>query len=380
MPYSRFPHAASLVSGRRAVRSAALALALAAGLVPALPVPAALAAEQAQPSAAATLKVGDPAPAIKVGTWLKGTPVELKKGSVTIVEFWATWCGPCKATIPHLTDLAHKYKDQGLQVVGVSIWEEDQSAAKPFVEKMGAKMDYAVATDAVPAGGDGREGVMASTWMAAAGLEGIPSAFVIDREGRVAFIGHPLELDAVLPKILAGNYDVKAEAAKKDRVEKAEAAAQKALTGRQWDEALAALDTLRELRPEDASRFGVLRFNVLLVGKKDLDAAYALAARLTTTDLKDDAEALNQLSWTILDRPGLARRDLDVALAMAERAVEISKGEESAILDTLARAHFDKGHVDEAITWQTKAVEKAASDDERQPLQATLKKYQAAKK
>jgi thiol-disulfide isomerase/thioredoxin len=72
---------------------------------------------------AGELKLGDPAPALKVSKFVKGSPVtKFEPGKFYVVEFWATWCGPCKTSIPHLTEMAKKYKD--VQFVGVSVWEE----------------------------------------------------------------------------------------------------------------------------------------------------------------------------------------------------------------------------------------------------------------
>jgi thiol-disulfide isomerase/thioredoxin len=158
---------------------------------------------------AQTLNVGDPAPALPVAKWVKGQPVkQFEKGKVYVVEFWATWCGPCRQTIPHLTKLAEKYKDK-VTVIGVSVWEradeEDPNAhiqrVEKFVQEMGDKMNYVVAVD-------GAEGVIAKTWMEAAGQDGIPTAFVIDQQQRIVWIGHPMDkLDEVLEKVLAGNFD-----------------------------------------------------------------------------------------------------------------------------------------------------------------------------
>src|SRR6266700_1142360 len=124
-------------------------------------------------AAEASLKVGDPAPKLQVAKWVQGEPVkEFEKGKAYIVEFWATWCGPCRVSIPHLNETHSKFKDKGLIVIGQDCWETDESKVQPFVKKMDDKMTYRVALDDK----EGNEkGKMATTWMEAAGQSGIPS-------------------------------------------------------------------------------------------------------------------------------------------------------------------------------------------------------------
>lgn len=77
-----------------------------------------------------TLKVGDPAPPVKVFKWVKGNPVEsFEKDKVYVMEFWATWCGPCKAAMPHLSEMARKYAGK-VTFTGVDIWEKKDSLRK----------------------------------------------------------------------------------------------------------------------------------------------------------------------------------------------------------------------------------------------------------
>jgi thiol-disulfide isomerase/thioredoxin len=137
----------------------------------------------------------------------EGEPVtNLEPGKFYVVEFWATWCGPCRATIPHLTELQKKHPD--VNFIGVSVWEQDQKEVKPFVEKMGEKMSYRVAMDAVPEKGKGNDGAMAKNWMRAAGQNGIPTAFIVNKEDRIAWIGHPAQMDEPLEKIATGSWDL----------------------------------------------------------------------------------------------------------------------------------------------------------------------------
>src|SRR5439155_8942248 len=159
-------------------------------------------------AAAPTLKLGDPAPKLQVAKWVQGESVkDFKKGKAYIVEFWATWCGPCRVSIPHLNEIHNKYKDKGLVVIGQDCWERDEALVGPFVEKMGDKMTYRVALDDKA---DSEKGKMAETWMAAAGRNGIPSAFLVDTKGMIAWIGHPMELkDKIIEEVLEGKYDPK---------------------------------------------------------------------------------------------------------------------------------------------------------------------------
>ncbi|MBE7172212.1 MAG: TlpA family protein disulfide reductase [Williamsia sp.] len=85
----------------------------------------------------ASLHLGDPAPPLRVREWLKGTPVQrFEKGSVYVLEFWATWCIPCKAAMPRLSALAREYKDK-VHVIGVDIMEKKSTS----LEKIKAFVD-----------------------------------------------------------------------------------------------------------------------------------------------------------------------------------------------------------------------------------------------
>jgi peroxiredoxin len=94
------------------------------------------------------------------------------KGKVVLLDFWATWCGPCKIEIPWFMEFERKYKDRGFAVIGVSMDDDGWQAVKPFIQDIG--MNYRVVV------GDDRTGDLFG------GIDALPKTFLIDREGRVA--------------------------------------------------------------------------------------------------------------------------------------------------------------------------------------------------
>ena len=350
-----------LKTGFAAVAIAALAVNTAAQTEPASP-----AGDDARER---VLKTGEPAPPLTIETWVKGEPVtEFKKGSIYVVEFWATWCSPCVAAIPHLTHLQQEHKDK-VRIIGVSSSNEALDTVKTFVEQQGHKIDYTVAHDA--------DRSMAAAWMKPAGRTGIPCSFVIDREGRIAWIGHPrVGLDAVLSKLVAGSFDAAAWATVEAKANEFRKAAFEAGKNEDYDAAAKALDSLASLDPAFAADAGIMKFRMLLMQKKDYPAAYAVANSLFNGPLKADVDSLAEIAWTILDAPDIEVRDIDLARKFAERAVELDNGENAAILDTLARACWDKGEKDKAIEWQRRAIAKATNQNHRQELEATLARYE----
>lgn len=330
-----------------------------------------------------TLKVGDKAPKLQVGKWVQGEPVkELENSKAYIVEFWATWCGPCRVSIPHLNDLHNKYKSKGLVVIGQDVWERDESAVGPFVKKMGDKMTYRVALDDKS---KSDQGAMADNWMTAAGQGGIPSAFVVDKQGLIAWIGHPMELkEKTLDQVLAGTFDVKKAAAEQAEAMKNEQKLRTlsrdlgtAMKGEKWEAAESTVKEMEKLIPEE-HRDGLSMARVhILFGKKDYKGAYKLIEQISDKNT-DNAMLQNQLAWDIATREDLAERDLKLAEKIATRASDASGGKDAAILDTLARVQFMNGKKEKAVETQKKAVE-LADADMREKFQEFLDSYKAGK-
>jgi thiol-disulfide isomerase/thioredoxin len=330
-----------------------------------------------------TLNVGDAAPKLQVAKWVQGEPVKgFEKGKAYIVEFWATWCGPCRVSIPHLNDLHNAFKDKGLIVIGQDVWEKNTDEVPKFVKKMGDKMTYRVALDDTE-GED--KGKMAETWMVAAGQRGIPAAFVVNKQGKIAWIGHPMELkEKLLEQVLDGTHDLDKAAAdyaqRRKNEEQLNKLGQKlntSMRNKEWDQAEATLAEMEKLLPEESRGFLMMtRFRVL-AGKKDYEEAFKVVRKLSDT-LPDNPMLQNQIAWDIATMEGLEKRDLEVAELAAQRAVKASKGKDASILDTLARVQFLRGDKAKAVETQQKALE-LAEGQMKGKFQETLDSYKAGK-
>ncbi|HYL85026.1 MAG TPA: TlpA disulfide reductase family protein [Candidatus Angelobacter sp.] len=113
----------------------------------------------------------DPAPEFKLES-LNGKPLSLAEyqGKVILLNFWATWCGPCRAEVPDLVALQEKYKDQ-LQILGLVVDDDDLDAIKKFAAEFGINYPVALASDEIR--------------LQYGGIPALPTSFVIDAQGRV---------------------------------------------------------------------------------------------------------------------------------------------------------------------------------------------------
>jgi thiol-disulfide isomerase/thioredoxin len=313
----------------------------------------------------AGLGVGHAAPPVKVLKWVKGKPVNLNDGGVHVVEFWATWCGPCRESIPHLTELAKKFKGKA-DFTGVSVYEHGNDympAVEKFVKDMGAKMAYNVAAD-------GPDHTMAKSWMEAAGQNGIPTAFVVGRDGKIQWIGHPMAgLEEVVGQVVAGTFDAKAEAAKqakaREDMEKRQAMfapLQKAMVAKDYKTVLTEIDKLVAQDKGLEPNLAMIKYDALL--HTDEVAAYALAAKLADGPYKSNGNALNNIAWSIAgDDVKLAHPDYALAIRIGEMAVKALDNKDAYSMDTLAYAYFKAGDKAKAIEVQTKALALAEKSD-----------------
>ncbi|MEW6742350.1 MAG: redoxin domain-containing protein [Planctomycetota bacterium] len=308
------------------------------------------------PPAQAQLRIGDRAPALDV-SFVKGEPHDpaAADGKVYLVEFWATWCPPCRDSIPHLARLANRHAAGGLVVIGVTDEEAEKVRGFPLFDRM----TYHVACD--------RERRSSSVWLK--GVEGIPHAFLVNQQGVIVWKGHPLDpgLERALGRVLAGTLDAAAEQERLAKIEELEKVLERAMAELEYEKALAVIDELLKLERRSLQSYRLKLTIAQALGKDDLVKATRGAIGQA---FRDDPDVLNDVAWEILTSGELDGEAIALAFSLAQRAVDLLRAREGGsasdlaiVLDTLARAWYAVGRLDKAIEIEREALELAAGEE-----------------
>ena len=371
-----------------------------------------------------TLVVGSVAPDLNVESWLsKGNGdrfpevTKFEAGKVYIVEFWATWCPPCVASMPHLSELQEKYEAKGVQVISitdepleeVSAFLQRQVRSDPSKTYAELTKNYCLATDP--------DGSSHFSYTEASGVPGIPAAFLIGKSGKIEWIGHPVEIDEPLELVVADKFD--AVAYQKIQAERKRLAAEvggvlQLVQGGNAEEALVRLEGIIAGAPEDEkTSLTVLQVEILGASGKPklavqkLDELLAKAsgedeiemrmlklqisaaekmpgaekAFFEIAELANSAGLQNSSAWAVvqmrLDGTAVSPQMVAKARQLADAAVEAQPVPD--VLETQAHLAFIQGDVDKAIEIQTQAFEMAREPQLRQRLAKFLSEWQALK-
>ncbi len=287
---------------------------------------------------AAPLAAGDSAPPLRVGEWIRPSPVNLfdwagqNPKPFFLIEFWATWCEPCRAMMPHLAELQNQYAEAGLVIIGVS--NEPPSVVHHFTQSMGGAAGYALVTDTP-------QRDVYNAYMRPVGSPGIPHAFLIDRDGNLVWHGVPSakEIDGRIERLAGESYTLKSE-----------------------------------ILAERAERL-MARYFAAKTRSANPDETAALGERIVEWG-SARPELLREFAWRLLTEPGLEPRDVDTALRAATRAHE-ARPQDFRILEALALAHYAAGDLDQAASWQAAAIDACPEQILQLRMKETLDKFRA---
>lgn len=225
------------------------------------------------------LSMESQAPAIQAQNWIGGEPLaNCQPGKVYVLEFFSTTCGFCVGPMLNLIQLQEKYRDRGLEVVGVAAEEraatadEAQANLEAWLTEKVPRLNFRVGIDCT--------GEMKKLWKEASFSFGLPCSFVVDRDSRIAFIGHPTELDDVLPKVLDGSWrsSDQAKAADRKRIAKGRedvflSKISAAVKLKDWKTALSAIEEGIALLP-DSLQLRMAHAHLLLLKMRDRRPAW----------------------------------------------------------------------------------------------------------
>ena len=323
-----------------------------------------------QEGPAPTLKVGDLAPELKVARWLRGDEVaKFEPGQAYVIDFWATWCGACIRSMPHLAELQSRYENKDLTIIsftsrdmlgepGSNSDEKVEAFVKKRAPMLGTRFAYAY------------DDSTCNAWMKAAGYNHLACVFVVDKSGRIAYIGGPLFLDLVVQKVLAGDASAKAIG---DEMAKVEAEYQslcadinrdqKAFFERDPEIFFRALGEFEAKHSQLADCMPVTLFKLLLLLKRaNLDDAKSYAEKLA-------AKAIEQRNVFLLEGLNVFLREKKeskklglIAVRTADTLVQIDGGKNAYSLLRLADTYLAGGDKAKAKECARRAIDAASGE------------------
>lgn len=321
--------------------------------------------------AAEEFGIGSPAPPIDVEHWIQDgngffEPVtKFKQDNVYVVEFWATWCGPCIASMPHLAELQNKYRGQDVQIISIS--DEKLETVEEFLKQKGPgdeEKTFAEITSAYSLTTDPDRSAF-EDYMEKSGQKGIPTSFIVGKDNKIEWIGHPMRLDEPLEQVVSGDWDrekFKQEYQERKRYEEVMQRVSMLAGTQKFDEAVELVqeevDSAKS--PEMKEQLEMLLYNLKLAAGK-VDESVLEYFRDQLKGMKGDPVAVGRFGYSI---HSALKNDVNVG-SLADEAIEAIEAEVGEAPDQykaflnhqVAQLYEITDKLEQAIASQQKAVD-----------------------
>lgn len=302
------------------------------------------------------LELGDEAPDLEVTGWVQGEELQISENPekrVRVVQFFNTYDQGCVRASKDLEKLHTEMGPKGVDLVAVTTQAAD--AAEEFLAKH--PVTYRVAVD--------QYNNTNAAFMK--GVHRLPFAFVIDREGRIAWTGAPEEgLRKVVEEVVEGTYDV-------DRARKIADLRNKlfqTLQKRKPEEMAAAADALLEVEPSDGFARSI---RLSAFEQQDDVEGYRKWMEEYAKRSNDEAETLSWMAWRLVSSGDMAWRMPGLAFDTSTRALELTERKNADMLDTHARVLFELGLLEQAVA----VAKESVAIDENDDAKARLAHYES---
>ena len=318
-----------------------------------------------------TLHVGDAAPPLSIDKWLKGDPIKsFDEGKVYVLDFWATWCDPAIAAMPSLSRIQADYGSKGVTVVGVTTASQrprnDEAKVSQFVASRGARMRYSAALC--------NDRTMHRAWVSAAAAPTLPCTFVVDKAGRIAYIGNPYALVEVVPKVVDGTWKGKSDA---DAMRAADVEFWEIRRKVRTDPQAAFRDfeAFEAKHPLRREALAEVKINMYLNAKRWDDAADLTRKVIAKAMADRDEHKLNNLRryWTL---PPLnpERKYMDLAIQAGEAALAASPERNPMMMLGMAETYFEAGMKEKGEAMGRQAVAESADGRAKEAVLRSLER------